>query len=217
MASVRRFVKILAAVAAGPALLTAPQIHAVTAGAATTGAHLNVSHHEPAAGTPRADQRSGTGGATPPLQAVPLRSGGFQIKNSRSKKCVEVPKASKKKGVRLDQYTCIKSKDNERWDFQGRGCLPATNCAPYGLLKNYHSKLCMDVNGNGTANGTAVIQWTCSNAKNNFWALTKYHSNDYVLYSYSSNKCGTINGASRANGAKLTIWKCLEHDNQLFK
>jgi hypothetical protein len=107
------------------------------------------------------------------------------------------------------------SHHNERWDFRGRGCLPATNCAPYGLLKNYHSKLCMDVNG--TAHGTAVIQWTGSNAKNNFWALAKYHSNDYVLYSYSSDKCGTINGASRANGAKLTIWKCLNHDNQLFK
>ena len=39
-----------------------------------------------------------------------------------------------------------------------------------GTISNAQSGLCLDVNGNGTANGTAVLLWTCTAAANQRWA-----------------------------------------------
>jgi hypothetical protein len=36
-------------------------------------------------------------------------------------------------------------------------------------VTNRLSGLCLDVNGQGTADGTGVILWTCSGAANQIW------------------------------------------------
>ena len=55
------------------------------------------------------------------------------------------------------------------WDCNG-GANQQWTINANGTISNGQTRLCLDVNGNGTANGTAVILWTCNSAANQRWA-----------------------------------------------
>ncbi|GAB3937064.1 hypothetical protein GCM10027614_14600 [Micromonospora vulcania] len=49
--------------------------------------------------------------------------------------------------------------------------MPTATTGVYDL-KARHSGLCLDVNGNSTADGAPLIQWTCTGTTNQRWRLT---------------------------------------------
>lgn len=115
---------------------------------------------------------------------------------SGSGKCVDVPGASRTNGTGLIIYACS-SAVNQRWAHTaakemrvyGTKCMEASGSAgsrvvinscsgnndqkwtanANGTLTNVHSGLCLDVNGGGTANNTAVIVWNCHGSSNQIW------------------------------------------------
>jgi Ricin-type beta-trefoil lectin domain len=64
------------------------------------------------------------------------------------------------------------------------------------------SSLCLDVVGQGTANGTAVQVWSCSGNANQQWT---YDGTSLRVY---GDKCLDVTGGNTTNGTKLQIWDC---------
>ncbi|WP_406195243.1 ricin-type beta-trefoil lectin domain protein [Kitasatospora sp. NBC_01560] len=70
----------------------------------------------------------------------------------------------------------------------------------------YHA--CLDVSGNGTANGTPVQMWECNGGDAQKWTY-----NGYKLRA-ANGKCLDLADNRAENGAKLQIWDCLEIPGQ---
>ena len=70
---------------------------------------------------------------------------------------------------------------------------------------------CLDVNGAGTADGTAVQIWGCSGAVNQLWSAYT----DGTLR--SMGKCLDAAGGGTANGTKVQIWACTGGSNQVWQ
>jgi lysophospholipase L1-like esterase len=70
---------------------------------------------------------------------------------------------------------------------------------------------CMDVNGAGTADGTAVQTWSCGNGANQYWSAYT----DGTLRSLG--KCLDTAGGATANGTRVQIWSCHGGANQVWQ
>jgi lysophospholipase L1-like esterase len=70
---------------------------------------------------------------------------------------------------------------------------------------------CMDVNGAGTADGTAVQIWGCSGSANQLWSAYT----DGTLR--SMGKCLDAAGWGTANGTKVQLWACHGGANQVWQ
>ena len=78
-----------------------------------------------------------------------------------------------------------------------------------GELRVYGNK-CLDANGAGTANGTAVIIWDCNGQTNQQWSLNANGTH----HRRRRGLCLDVPTAPRANGTKLVIWSCNGGANQ---
>ncbi|WP_279631408.1 SGNH/GDSL hydrolase family protein [Streptomyces aquilus] len=70
---------------------------------------------------------------------------------------------------------------------------------------------CLDVNGAGTADGTAVQIWSCAGSINQYWSAYT----DGTLR--SMGKCLEASGWGTANGTKVQIWSCNGGANQVWQ
>jgi len=71
---------------------------------------------------------------------------------------------------------------------------------------------CLDVSAASTADGAAVIQYTCSGATNQQFTLSAVtalgNSQDYQMIAVHSGKCIDVTGVSTAAGATIHQWTC---------
>ncbi|MFF1300830.1 MULTISPECIES: ricin-type beta-trefoil lectin domain protein [unclassified Streptomyces] len=88
----------------------------------------------------------------------------------------------------------VQSADNAGWL---RNPAPAPARVQSGL-----GAKCLDVNGAGTADGTAVQIWSCGGGANQLWSAYA----DGTLR--SMGKCLDAAGGGTANGTKVQIWAC---------
>ncbi|WP_199044644.1 RICIN domain-containing protein, partial [Glycomyces salinus] len=72
------------------------------------------------------------------------------------------------------------------------------------------SRKCLDAEGGGTSDGTAVIVWDCHGGSNQQWNV----GSDGSITSAASGLCLDVSGASTANGALVQLWSCHGGDNQ---
>ncbi|WP_255951043.1 arabinofuranosidase catalytic domain-containing protein [Streptomyces odontomachi] len=63
---------------------------------------------------------------------------------------------------------------------------------------------CLDINGNGTANGTQVELWDCNGVGGQVWQ----QRSDGSLYNPQSGRCLDSPSGATANGTRLQIWDC---------
>ncbi|MGW2873295.1 ricin-type beta-trefoil lectin domain protein [Kitasatospora sp. NPDC001225] len=77
---------------------------------------------------------------------------------------------------------------------------------PDSSAPGYHA--CLDVSGNGTANGTPVQMWECNGGDAQKWTY-----NGYKLQA-ANGKCLDLEANKTANGTKLQVWDCLEIPGQ---
>ncbi|MFE6620047.1 ricin-type beta-trefoil lectin domain protein [Streptomyces sp. NPDC057740] len=70
---------------------------------------------------------------------------------------------------------------------------------------------CLDVNGAGTADGTAVQTWSCGDSANQYWSAYT----DGTLRSLG--KCLDAAGGNTANGTKVQLWTCHGGANQVWQ
>lgn len=70
--------------------------------------------------------------------------------------------------------------------------------------------MCLDVNNNGTADGTAVLTWACNGQPNQQWTMNP----DGTIVSASSGKCLSHADGATGNGTGLVILTCAGGDHQ---
>lgn len=81
---------------------------------------------------------------------------------------------------------------------------------------NRNSGKALDASGNGTADGTQIIQWTYGGGNNQRWTLQDRGSSQFSIIGVASGKALDVNAASAANGAKVQLWGYSGGNNQKF-
>ncbi|MBF8191298.1 ThuA domain-containing protein [Nonomuraea sp. K274] len=113
-------------------------------------------------------QMGATGGNEQQWEAMPLSAGGYQFKNVKSGKCLDVPSGSTTAGTQLVQWTC--HPDTHAHQIHQR-FQPALAGEVYKIT-SAASGLCVDVNGVSQADGAAVVQYNCTDTDNQRFRLT---------------------------------------------
>ncbi|GAA3902070.1 hypothetical protein GCM10023084_63210 [Streptomyces lacrimifluminis] len=80
-------------------------------------------------------------------------------------------------------------------------------------LVNRNSGQVADVSGNGTDNGTGILQWPWLNQANQKWTFVSTGDGYYKIKSVSSGKLMEVAGLSRVDGGKVGIWS----DDSVFQ
>ncbi|MDQ0846973.1 family 49 glycosyl hydrolase [Streptomyces sp. V1I6] len=76
-----------------------------------------------------------------------------------------------------------------------------------GKIINGATSKCADRAGGGTANGTAVQQWSCADVASMTWTLDGQQLK-------SGGKCLDVEGGATANGTRVHLWDCGGWDSQ---
>lgn len=92
---------------------------------------------------------------------------------------------------------------------QLRDCAGAT-WTPSGAQLTAYGTKCLDASGQGTADGTAVIIWTCSGQANQQWKVNA----DGTVTGVQSGRCLDATGQGTAAGTRLVLWTCNGQANQ---
>jgi endoglucanase len=79
-----------------------------------------------------------------------------------------------------------------------------------------HSGKALDASGNGTANGTQIIQWTYGGGNNQRWTVTNRGNSQYSIVGVQSGRCVDISNSGTANDTKVQLWDYLGAANQKY-
>lgn len=96
---------------------------------------------------------------------------------------------------------------------------PSASAASWYTYENLNSGKCLAVPSDSTANGTELIQWTCTGNDDQVWtplAVAGGDGNRIKLVNYHSGKCLAIGGSSTAAGANAIQWECNNNTDQIW-
>jgi len=122
---------------------------------------------------------------------TPGQSTARQLVGVQSSRCADVPGSADGTAVQLQD------------------CAGATWTPDGKQLTAFGSK-CLDASGQGTADGTPVIIWSCSGQANQQWTVNA----DGTITGTQSGRCLDANGQGTAAGTKLILWTCNGQANQ---
>jgi hypothetical protein len=131
--------------------------------------------------------------------------GPFQLRFGHSDKCLDVAGGSGAT-TRLTQYACVGGARNEHW------YLDVDSTGVWFQLRNRATGLCANLRGNGTVNGTQIIQYVCNaNYLNEYFARTFNSAGPpgsyYWITPYiAQDKAVHQQGASQANNGPVSLW-----------
>jgi hypothetical protein len=75
---------------------------------------------------------------------------------------------------------------------------------------------CLDVAGNGSANGTNIHSWTCNGSIAQSFRVEPF-ANAYRVVNTGSNKCVDVSASGTANGTNVQLWDCNGTNAQNFR
>ncbi|MBE8518551.1 ricin-type beta-trefoil lectin domain protein [Amycolatopsis sp. H6(2020)] len=122
---------------------------------------------------------------------TPGQSSARQLVGTQSGRCADVPGSADGTAVQLQD------------------CAGAT-WTPSGKQLTAFGSKCLDASGQGTADGTPVIIWTCSGQANQQWNVNA----DGTITGVQSGRCLDATGQGTAAGTKLVLWSCHGQANQ---
>jgi len=76
------------------------------------------------------------------------------------------------------------------------------------------SKKALTASNGGTANDTALVQWSWGGGNEQKWTLTNQGNGQYKVTGVASGRVMDVTGVSTANGALLHLWDWLNANNQ---
>jgi hypothetical protein len=137
------------------------------------------------------------------ITLLPPSDGGFQsvAVAQHSQQCLDA------EGDRQQQFPC-EGGDQQLWNFR-----PVAGVANTYTVVNQRTGRCLDVEGASTADGAAVLQWTCTGATNQQFTTRRvtYSGNDphdHQLVARHSGKCVDVSAISTAARAAVHQWTC---------
>ncbi len=80
-----------------------------------------------------------------------------------------------------------------------------------------HSSKAADVEGQSTADGARVVQWTAGTGTNQRWRFTAAAGGAFTLTGVQSSKCLDVNGGSTSPGGLIIQWTCHNAANQQWR
>ncbi len=132
--------------------------------------------------------------------------GGFyEIVNTGTQKCVDVPHGSTSPGVHVAEYDCHNA-DNQLWALGDLG-------NGYFQVVNRHSGLCFELPNESGLNGTPIEQAYCFGYLTEQWQLSAFPSFPQVTYhliNRLTGKCLELDNDSPNNGTPIQIWDCYD-------
>ncbi len=148
------------------------------------------------------------GSSKTPAPTVPTNTW-VHVLSKNSGKCLEVRGGvgATQAAAGLDQWTCTGAAN------QSFELTPVSGTAGYKITAK-NSGLQLDVFGQGTSDGTAVIQWPFWGGANETWNVQPTADGYFTVSPESTNKCMDVSGVSVADGAEVWQWTCLGTDNQ---
>ncbi|GAB1641280.1 arabinofuranosidase catalytic domain-containing protein [Krasilnikovia sp. MM14-A1259] len=156
------------------------------------------------------------------------------LRNPQSGRCLDSPSGATGNGTRLQIWDCNSSGaqkfavngggptvgpagtcvDVAADDTGGNGsAVQLWDCQSYALDEHWFHQAdgalrtlgrCLDINGNGTANGTPVELWDCNGVGGQVWQQQA----DGSLRNPQSGRCLDAPSGASANGTRLQIWDC---------
>jgi Ricin-type beta-trefoil lectin domain/Putative Ig domain len=155
-----------------------------------TGASATVYFRIEASGSLTADYHAGTG----------------LVESYWDSKCLDDTANSSANGSKIQIWQCTSGDPSQQWSFA-----PATSPGEVGNAGlsqlgtiDIHGK-CVNIVGNGTANGSKLQLWSCNGGANELWEIA---GGDGELYNPASGKCIDDPYNSESNGTQLDIWAC---------
>ncbi|MEU2431645.1 family 49 glycosyl hydrolase [Streptomyces sp. NPDC007861] len=142
--------------------------------------------------------------------------------NASGQKVTIGNETSQGKGLKLENYTVggtVVEKTGGNWahDKAGRLDFDAENWDSWnawsssgaltGRIANTSTGKCVDRAGGGTADGTAIQQWSCADVPAMTWTLDGQQLK-------SGGTCADTVGGGTANGTKVHTWDCGSQDSQ---
>ncbi|MGW0881730.1 RICIN domain-containing protein [Streptomyces sp. NPDC002671] len=91
--------------------------------------------------------------------------------------------------------------------------------AGYKTLLNSNSDKCLAVPNSSTANGTGLIQWTCTGDSEQQWQLEPVEGgagDRYLVRNLNSGKCLAMSNSSTVNGTQAIQWTCNGGSEQIW-
>ena len=137
---------------------------------------------------------------TPPTPTpTPTPTGGpgqgKQLVGEQSNRCVTASSLSA--GTHIQLQDCA-TQSGQLWTYTA------------GKQLQGPGNLCLDANGGGASNGTAVIVWSCNGQANQQWNV----NSNGTITGVQSGLCLDANGAGTANGTRIILWLCNGGTNQ---
>ncbi|AEY85461.1 putative glycosyl hydrolase [Streptomyces hygroscopicus subsp. jinggangensis 5008] len=104
------------------------------------------------------------------------------------------------------------------WSSTGTPAGPIDSAAWYQVV-NANSGACLDAVDWGTANGTAVQQWTCGTGANQAWQFRPVGDGFYQVVNRHNGKAWDVDGGSgaTADGARVHLWDYVAGTNQQWR
>jgi hypothetical protein len=94
-------------------------------------------------------------------------------------------------GTAVQLWNCASDAEDQHWTHNADGSLSTLG-------------RCLDINGNGTANGTQVELWDCNGVGGQKWVQRA----DGSLFNLQSGRCLDSPSGATANGTRLQIYDC---------
>ncbi|GAA0915673.1 hypothetical protein Vau01_099360 [Virgisporangium aurantiacum] len=124
----------------------------------------------------------------------------YQIVNRYSDECLDVWGASTQHAANVGVWRCVGA-DNQLWYKESAGRFDNKD---YFYIKARHTGMCLNVAYYGQANGSDVVQATCSNGTNEQWELVQVDDTSYYrLAARHSGKC-----LDKTASGDVVQWKC---------
>jgi beta-galactosidase len=129
--------------------------------------------------------------------AVTINPGAtYQLKSAATGKCVGIVGNGTANSTAVEIRTCNGS--------VGQNFTIASVATGYYAIKNTNSLKCLDVTGQSTAEGAAVIQYTCNNGSlNQQWSFTDLSGGFERLTAHHSGKVAEVNSGGTADGTTI--------------
>ncbi|MFD0469324.1 RICIN domain-containing protein [Nonomuraea thailandensis] len=146
--------------------------------------------------------------AAPAQAAVPVAGGVYQLKVTKSGKCLDVVNGSLDNGAQMQQWGCSGS----AWQ---RFTVVSAGSGLY-TLRNVNSGRCLDVPNGAATSGLRLQQWGCGDGlkANQLWRFTASGSGTYQVISNATGLCMSDEGASTADGAAIIQETCTANTNK---
>ncbi|WP_344219608.1 RICIN domain-containing protein [Nonomuraea bangladeshensis] len=146
--------------------------------------------------------------AAPAQAAVPAAGGVYQLKVTKSGKCLDVAGGSMDNGAQLQQWAC----SGATWQ---RFTVVSAGSGLY-TLRNVNSGRCLDVPDGAATSGLRLQQWGCGDGlkANQLWRFAASGSGTYQVISNATGLCMSDQGASTVDGAAIIQETCTANSNK---